>query len=116
MIISGPTAIFILISQHAFGICSIIFVLCTIFAFLKNEMNDKENYPVFTTYLFYLSALSILPYLWILAFRRLFGVVEDEGFFSLSNINGAIDFFGGFACMSILLLGSLVILSARTQT
>ena len=96
MIISGPTAILLLISQHAAGICLIILILCTIFGVTNQE---------YAAYLLGLSALSILAYLWLVAFRRLFqSVAEDEGFFSTSNINEAIEFYGGFACLPILAL------------
>ena len=105
MIISGPTAILLLISQHAAGICFIILILCTILGVRNGD---------YVTYLLGLSALSILAYLWLVAIRRLFqSAGESEGFFSNSNINDAIEFYGGFACFQILVLGLLYYIYAQ---
>ena len=108
MIISGPTAILVLISQHAAGICFIIIILCTILSLIPKCANALM--PVLVT-----APLSILAYLWLKGIVWFFQPEDiDEGnIFSISNINDAIEFYGGFACLQILLFGLWFVLNER---
>ena len=109
LIISGLTAILVLISEHAAGICFIIIILCTILSLIPKCANALM--PVVVT-----APLSILAYLWlkgIVLYFEEFTDVEEGDLLSISNINDAIEFYGGFACLQILLFGLWFVLDER---
>ena len=59
--------------------------------------------------------LSILAYLWLKGIVWFFQPEDIDGgnIFSISNINDAIEFYGGFACLQILLFGLWFVLNER---